>query len=66
MPRPQSEITGKQISIAVRVTASQKAAFKQLGGAKWLRKQLTAELDRRWQAEQPSLSKKIISRVFGR
>lgn len=66
MPRPQSEITGKQISIAVRVTASQKAVFKQLGGAAWLRKQLTAELERRWQAEQPSLGKKIISRVFGR
>jgi|APGre2960657404_1045060.scaffolds.fasta_scaffold455055_1 hypothetical protein len=66
MPRPQSDITGKQIQIAVRVTASQKEAFKQLGGAAWLRKQLTAELERRWQAEQPSLGKKIISRVFGR
>lgn len=66
MPRPQSEITGKQISIAVRVTASQKDAFKQLGGAAWLRKQLTTELERRWRAEQPSIGKKIISRVFGR
>ena len=66
MPRPKSDITGKQISIAVRVTASQRDAFKQLGGAAWLRKQLAAELDRRWQAEQPSLGKKIISRVFGR
>jgi len=66
MPRPKSDITGKQISIAVRVTASQRDAFKQLGGATWLRKQLAAELDRRWQAEQPSLGKKIISRVFGR
>jgi hypothetical protein len=66
MPRPKSEITGKQISIAVRVTASQKEAFKQLGGAAWLRRQLIAEMERRWQAEQPSLGKKIISRVFGR
>jgi len=66
MPRPKSDITGKQISIAVRVTASQRDAFKQLGGATWLRKQLAAELERRWQAEQPSLGKKIISRVFGR
>lgn len=66
MPRPKSEITGKQISIAVRVTASQKAAFKEIGGAVWLRKQLTAELEKRWQAEQPSIGKKIISRVFGR
>ena len=66
MPRPKSEITGKQISIAVRVTASQKDAFKQLGGAAWLRKQLTTELERRWEAEQPSIGQKIISRVFGR
>jgi hypothetical protein len=51
MPRPKSEITGKQISIAVRVTASQKDAFKQLGGAVWLRAQLTTELERRWQAK---------------
>jgi len=51
MPRPKSEITGKQISIAVRVTDSQKDAFKQLGGAAWLRAQLTLELERRWHAK---------------
>lgn len=66
MPRPKSEITGKQISVAVRVTASQKAAFNQLGGAAWLRKQLAAEIERNWKEEQPSLGKKIISRVFGK
>ena len=66
MPRPKSEITGKQISIAVRVTASQKDAFKQLGGAAWLRKQLADEMQKRWEAEQPSIGQKIISRVFGR
>jgi hypothetical protein len=66
MPRPQSDITGKQIQIAVRVTASQKQAFKDIGGAVWLRRQLAVEMERRWQAEQPSLGKKIISRVFGR
>jgi len=54
------------IQIYARVTAGQREMFHQLGGAKWLRKQLTAELERRWQAEQPSLGKKIISRVFGR
>jgi len=66
MPRPQSDITGKQIQIAVRVTASQKEAFKDIGGAVWLRKQLTAELERRWQAQKPSIGQKIISRVFRR
>jgi hypothetical protein len=66
MPRPKSEITGKQISIAVRVTASQKEVFKQLGGAKWLRKQLSEEMERRWQAQNAGLGKRIINRVFGR
>ena len=55
MPRPKSEITGRQISIAVRVTASQKDAFKQLGGAVWLRAQLTNELERLWQAKHAGL-----------
>jgi hypothetical protein len=66
MPRGKSDITGVNIQIYARVTAGQREMFNQLGGAKWLRRQLTTELDRRWQAEQPSLGKKIISRVFGR
>jgi hypothetical protein len=66
MPRPQSDITGKQIQITVRVTASQREAFKQLGGAAWLRKQLTTEMERRWHAEHDGFGKRIISRVFGR
>jgi hypothetical protein len=66
MPRPKSEITGKQIQVAVRVTSSQKAAFKQLGGAVWLRKQLTDELEKRWEAKQQSIGSRIINRVFGK
>jgi len=66
MPRPQSDITGKQIQIAVRVTASQKQTFKEIGGAVWLRRQLTAEMEKRWEAKQPSLGQKIITLVFGR
>jgi hypothetical protein len=66
MPRPKSEITGKQISIAVRVTASQKDAFKQLGGAAWLRKQLADEMQKNWQEKQTGLGARIINRVFGR
>ena len=66
MPRPKSEITGKQISIAVRVTASQKDAFKQLGGAAWLRKQLADELQKNWQEKQTGFGARIINRVFGR
>ncbi len=66
MPRGKSDITGVNIQIYARVTAGQREMFHQLGGAKWLRRQLTAELERRGQAEQPSLGKKIISRVFGR
>ena len=66
MPRPKSEIAGKQISIAVRVTASQKEAFKQLGGATWLRKQLADEMQKNWQEKQTGLGARIINRVFGR
>jgi len=66
MPRPKSDITGKQISVAVRVTASQKEVFKELGGAAWLRKQLSAELERKWQAKHSGLGARIINRVLGR
>jgi hypothetical protein len=66
MPRPKSEITGKQISIAVRVTASQKDAFKQLGGAAWLRKQLADELQKNWHEKQTGFGARIINRVLGR
>ena len=66
MPRPKSEITGKQIQIAVRVTESQKVAFKAIGGAVWLRKQLTDELERKWVAKKSSIGSRIISRVFGK
>jgi epoxyqueuosine reductase QueG len=66
MPRPKSEITGKQIQITVRVTASQREAFKELGGAAWLRKQLSAEIERRWRAEHAGLGTRIINRVFAR
>jgi hypothetical protein len=66
MPRPASDITGKQIQVAVRVTSSQKEAFKRLGGAVWLRKQLSAEMEERWEAKQQSIGQRIISRVLGR
>jgi hypothetical protein len=66
MPRPQSEITGKQIRIGARVTLSQREMFKKLGGSKWLRKQLTDELERKWVAKKSSIGSRIISRVFGK
>jgi len=66
MPRGKSDITGVNIQIYARVTASQKEVFKQLGGAKWLRKQLSEEMERRWQAQNAGLGKRIINRVFGR
>ena len=67
MPRPKSELTGKQIVVSVRVTASQREAFKQLGGALWLRKQLAAELDRQWSAQRSrSFGSRIMNRVLGR
>jgi hypothetical protein len=66
MPRPKSDITGKQIQITARVTQSQREAYKELGGATWLRKQLTTELERKWKAKEAGLGTRIINRVFGK
>jgi hypothetical protein len=66
MPRPKSDITGKQIQITARVTQSQREAYKALGGATWLRKLLSAELDRSWKAKEAGLGTRIINRVFGK
>jgi hypothetical protein len=67
MPRPKSDITGKQIIVSARVTMSQRDAFKQLGGAAWLRKQLAAELDRQWSVQHStSFGSRIMNRVLGR
>ena len=66
MPRPKSDITGKQIQITLRVTESQREAYKELGGATWLRKLLSAELDRKWKAKEAGLGTRIINRVFGK
>lgn len=67
MPRPKSDITGKKLVVSVRVTASQREAFNKLGGSVWLRKQLTAELDRQWSIEHSTgYGTRIMNRVFGR
>ena len=66
MPRPKSDITGKQIQITLRVTESQREAYKALGGPVWLRKQLTTELERKWKAKDSGLGTRIINRVFGK
>ena len=66
MPRPKSDITGKQIQITLRVTESQREAYKELGGPVWLRKLLSAELDRKWKAKESGLGLRIINRVFGK
>jgi hypothetical protein len=47
MPRPPSEITGSSIQIAVRVTASLRDEFKNLGGANWLRKLLAQSINKK-------------------
>ena len=66
MPRPKSEITGKQIQITVRVTEAQREAYKELGGPTWLRTQLAAEISRKWKANESGLGTRIINRVFGK
>lgn len=66
MPRPKSEITGKQIQITVRVTQAQRDMYKEMGGPTWLRRQLSAEIERKWKAKEAGLGTRIISRVFGK
>jgi hypothetical protein len=51
MPRPPSEITGSSIQIAVRVTASLRDEFKNLGGANWLRKLLAQSINKKLKNE---------------
>lgn len=66
MPRPKSEITGKQIQITLRVTQAQRDMYKEMGGPVWLRRQLSAEIERKWKAKEAGLGTRIISRVFGK
>lgn len=65
MPRGKSDITGINIQIYARVTAAQREMWHELGGAAWLRKQLSQELESKWQKQQ-GLGTRIINRVLGR
>jgi len=47
MPRPKSEITGKPIMIAARVTKSHREEYKRIGGPVWLRKYLAQSIEQR-------------------
>jgi len=44
MPRPKSELTNQDVFIHVRVTHLQRVAFKELGGANWLRRLLREKI----------------------
>lgn len=66
MPRPKSELTKSGRTIGVRVTQSEYAAFKSLGGSKWVRKMLADEAKKTTQANESSLGARIINRVLGR
>ena len=46
MPRPKSEITNDSKNVGVRLTKSQYEEWKRLGGAMWLRKELSKSLQR--------------------
>lgn len=47
MPRPKSELTGqKPRALVARLTERQKIAFLRLGGSKWLRGILQAEVEK--------------------
>jgi hypothetical protein len=40
MPRPKSEITNNSKNVGIRLTPSQYAKWKEIGGPKWLRHHL--------------------------
>jgi hypothetical protein len=68
MPRPRSELTKSGRTIGVRVTQTEYAAFKSLGGSKWVRKMLADEVKKTAQAQvqDSGLATRIINRVLGR
>ena len=47
MPRPKSELTGVAVSIGVRLIPAHYAEWKRLGGAKWLRQELSNKIKER-------------------
>ena len=53
-------------TIGVRVTQSEYAEFKKLGGSKWVRKMLSDEASKTAKASNSGLGARIINRVFGR
>jgi hypothetical protein len=61
MPRPKSEITAANVFVGCRLTPAQREMYKELGGAKWLRKTLAMELERKW--KQPSLGQRLIDAI---
>jgi hypothetical protein len=57
MPRPKSELTDNSKNIGVRLTAGQFQEWKRLGGAMWLRKQLSKSLERNHDQRPKAISK---------
>jgi hypothetical protein len=56
MPRPKSELTDSSKNIGVRLTPAQFQEWKRLGGAMWLRKQLSKSLERNHDKRPETLS----------
>ena len=46
MPRPKSEITDDSKHVGIRLTSAHYNEWKRLGGAMWLRKELSKSLQR--------------------
>jgi hypothetical protein len=57
MPRPKSELTDNNKHIGARLTAGQFQEWKRLGGAMWLRKQLSKSLEKNHDKRFETLSK---------
>lgn len=45
MPRPKTELTNLNSMVGIKLTPSQQAKWKELGGAKWLREYLCQQIE---------------------
>jgi hypothetical protein len=51
MPRPKTDLTANSKNVGIRLTPSQYAKWKEIGGPKWLRQQLAKLIEQQRVAE---------------
>ena len=61
MPRPKTELTGSTKNVGVRLTKSHYEEWKRLGGAMWLRRELSKSIQHE-NRKETNITKDIESR----